>query len=86
MEDDKWPATNKPFSEVMKNWTNQAGLPVVHASVANGNMYLNQSWLVGIGEQSGQRYWHIPITMTSVEETPVLGWDKTEPYTWLWQD
>ena len=24
--------------------------------------------------------------MTSVEETPVLGWDKTEPYTWLWQD
>ena len=87
MEDGKWPATNKPFSDVMKSWTNQAGLPVVHASrMADGSLHLNQSWLVGIGDQTGERLWHIPITFTSVEETPVLGWEKTEPYTWLWQD
>ena len=87
MEDDKWPATNKPFSDVMKSWTNQAGLPVVHASLSNDRkLYMNQTWLVNPGETSDQRLWHIPITLTSVEESPALGWEATEPYAWLWQD
>ena len=74
VEDDKWPATNKPFSEVMKSWTNQAGLPLVYASILdNGNMYLNQTWLVNSGKPTEERLWHIPITLTSVEETPTLG-------------
>lgn len=87
LEDEKWPATNRPFSDVMKSWTNQAGLPIVHASLSNDRkLHLNQTWLVNSGKPADQRLWHIPITLTSVEESPLLGWDATEPYTWLWQD
>lgn len=86
MEDGKWPATNRAFSDVMKSWTNQAGIPLVSASANNGKLTLSQSWLVSDGAASEPRRWHIPITMTSVEETPAMGWNNTEPMAWIWQD
>merc|ERR1711915_1044186 len=86
MEDGKWPATNKPFAEVMKSWTHQAGLPVVHASLSAGTLSVNQTWLVNDGPVSENRLWHIPLTFTSVEESPAVGWNMTEPMEWLWQE
>jgi len=86
MEDGKWPATNKPFDEVMKSWTHQAGLPVVHASLSAGTLSVNQTWLVIDGPAPETRLWHIPLTFTSVEESPAVGWNMTEPMEWLWQE
>merc|ERR1712029_1269509 len=34
----------------------------------------------------GTRLWHIPLTFTSVEESPAVGWNMTEPMEWLWQE
>ena len=74
LDDGKWPVSNKPFSEVMKSWTQQAGLPLVHVSRKDkGTLYLNQTWLVNSGKPAEERRWDIPITLTSVEETPFLG-------------
>ena len=84
--DDKWPATNRDFTEVMKSWTNQAGLPVVHASLNSDALTVNQTWLVSDGQPPEERLWHIPLTYTSVEESPAVGWDQTEPMMWLWQE
>ena len=86
MEDDQWPATNPSFSEVMKTWTNQAGIPVVSASSVSGVVTLTQDWLVSTGAAPDQRTWHIPISLTSVEESPSPGWNNTQPYAWLLQD
>ena len=45
MEDAEWPASNKPFAEVMRSWTNQAGLPVVQ--VARNTSHLTFTQVLG---------------------------------------
>ena len=42
MEDGEWPASNKPFPEVMKSWTNQAGLPVVQVARNTSHLTFTQ--------------------------------------------
>ena len=42
MEDGEWPASNKPFAEVMRSWTNQAGLPVVQVARNTSHLTFTQ--------------------------------------------
>jgi len=89
--DGKWPQPGGPeFSlpEVLKMWTNQAGLPVVYAErTATGGLYCNQSWLVNSQEeQTEDRRWDIPLTFTSVDESPEPGWDVNLAQAWLSHD
>merc|ERR1712013_340552 len=66
--DGKWPQPGGPeFSlpEVLRMWTNQAGLPVVYAErTATGGLYCNQSWLVNSQEEQ---------TEVTVEQGPEDG-------------
>ena len=42
LEDGTWPASNKPFPEVMKSWTKQAGLPVVQVARNTSHLTFTQ--------------------------------------------
>ena len=42
LEDGTWPASNKPFAEVMRSWTNQAGLPVVQVARNTSHLTFTQ--------------------------------------------
>ena len=68
------------FSEVMKSWTNQAGLPVVHVTKDGGDLTFDQKWLRD-EETEEDREWHIPLTYTSV--LPTSDWTNTHPVDWL---
>jgi len=86
-ENGHWPPTNKPFSEVMKSWTNQAGFPLVHASLSSGILSVNQTWLVLDGPTLEKRTWDIPLTLKSIGISPAVGWGiGSEPMKWLWQE
>jgi len=91
--DGKWPQTNGPefsLAEVLKSWTNQAGLPVIHAMKSgdeeNPSLYFNQSWLVSNEAVSEERKWDVPLTFTTVEEEPQPGWEIGLPQAWISHD
>ena len=91
--DGKWPQLNpRSFVDIMKSWTNQAGIPVLTAmkTFEEGSsipaLYFNQSWLVSNEAASEERRWDIPITFTTVEENPQPGWEIGLPQTWISQD
>jgi len=92
LADGKWPQVNGPehsFAEVMKGWTNQAGLPVIHARKTEDavpSLYFNQSWLVRNEAVSEERRWDVPLTFTTVEENPQRGWDIGLPQGWISHD
>jgi len=88
--DGKWPQLNPfPFADIMKTWTNQAGLPVITAmkTFEEGTsipaLYFNQSWLVSNEAASEERMWDVPLTFTTVEENPQPGWEIGLPQTWI---
>ena len=94
-EDGSWPPldqeTTQSFSEAMKGWTNQAGIPVVTFSRSQSDFTqwtVSQQWLLsdreaGPGEE---RTWLIPITFSTVEENSYPGWDYTRSHFYLDQD
>ena len=94
-EDGSWPPldqeTTQSFSEAMKGWTNQAGIPVVTFSRSQSDFSqwtVSQQWLLsdreaGPGEE---RTWLIPITFSTVEENSYPGWDYTRSHFYLDQD
>jgi len=95
--DGKWPQPNGPgfsFGEVMKSWTNQAGLPVIHAVKTSNEdnpdkpyaIHFNQSWLVSNEATSEERRWDVPLTFTSVGAEPNPGWDIGLPQAWINHD
>ena len=94
--DGKWPQENGPdssFSEVMKSWTNQAGVPLIHASYyypPDGKEFpslaFNQSWLVSNEATSEKRRWAVPLSFTNVQENPQPGWEISLPQAWIGQD
>eukprot|EP00091_Calanus_sinicus_P012107 TRINITY_DN2746_c0_g1_i3.p2 TRINITY_DN2746_c0_g1~~TRINITY_DN2746_c0_g1_i3.p2 ORF type:complete len:252 (-),score=69.75 TRINITY_DN2746_c0_g1_i3:91-846(-) len=90
--DGKWPQANGPefsLAEVLKSWTNQAGLPVIHASKTTEDipsLYFNQSWLVSNEAVSEERRWDVPLTFTTVEKNPQPGWDIGLPQAWISHD
>lgn len=65
LADGKWPQPGGPeFSlpEVLKGWTNQAGLPVVYAERTAAGLYCSQSWLVNSEEEHTEdRRWDISM-------------------------
>ena len=69
------------FSEVMKSWTNQAGLPVVYVTRYEGDLVFDQWWLRDNETGEEVREWHIPLTYTSV--LPTTDWTNTHPEGWL---
>jgi len=90
--DGKWPLLNGPrnsFAEVMKGWTNQAGVPLVLVRRKEGNpsiLVFNQTWLVSNEATSEDRRWDIPITFTTVTKEPEPGWEIQQPQLWINQD
>ena len=92
LEDGTWPPldpdTTQSFSQAMKSWTNQAGIPVVTFSRSQADWTewrVSQQWLLSDREtQPGEeRRWLIPITFTSVEENSYPGWDYTKSHFYL---
>ena len=88
LEDDTWPpkdpAVTQSFSEAMKTWTNQAGLPVVTftRSAADPMTWTaKQEWLLSNEKPSEERRWVIPITSTFVGEG--ADWGKTRPWAFI---
>lgn len=93
LEDGTWPPidtdTTQSFSEAMKTWTNQPGLPVLTFSRSSSDFLcwrVRQEWLVSDSRPSEERRWVVPITFSSVEETSYPGWDYTRPVLYLDQD
>lgn len=88
--DGKWPMENCPtdsFAEIMKSWTNQAGLPVIHASKVEADptrLVFNQKWLVSNEATSEERRWAVPLTFTTVsKDNPQPGWEIQQPQAWI---
>lgn len=83
-----WPGTytgDKSFAEVMKTWTNQAGYPVVHASVRPDpdntcTLVLWQEWFVTNGDKGGEkRTWSIPVDIA----LPAEGFNRSRELRWI---
>ena len=70
------------FSEAMKSWTNQAGLPVLYVTRNYGDLIFYQRWLTSNIDSHEPRDWHIPLTYTTVGDN-FTDWDTTHPRDWL---
>ena len=91
LEDGTWPHadpdTTQSFSDAMKTWTNQAGLPVVTFTKSPTNPKVwtaRQEWLLSNEAPSEERRWVIPITSSFVGEG--ADWDNTRPWVFIDSD
>ena len=92
-EDGTWPPldteTTQSFSQAMKTWTDQPGLPVLTFSRSQSDLLswrVRQDWLVSDQRPAENRTWVVPITFSTVEETSYPGWDYTKSFLYLDQD
>eukprot|EP00091_Calanus_sinicus_P024978 TRINITY_DN9285_c0_g1_i1.p1 TRINITY_DN9285_c0_g1~~TRINITY_DN9285_c0_g1_i1.p1 ORF type:complete len:465 (+),score=118.97 TRINITY_DN9285_c0_g1_i1:334-1728(+) len=85
--DGKWPQDGvEDFTETMKTWTQQAGLPLVTVKkiTENGNTVVeaSQTWYKDGVVGSTDQLWDIPLTMVDLSKDD-NDWDETTPKAWL---
>jgi len=85
--DGKWPQAGvEDFTETMKTWTQQAGLPLVTVRKLSENgktvIEASQTWYKDGVMGSTEQLWDIPLTFVDLanEEND---WDDTTPDKWL---
>merc|ERR1719450_700556 len=68
MEDGVWPQEGvEDLTEVMKTWTQQAGLPLVTVRrTSDTKLEISQSWYRNSDSSSTAQTWSIPLTWTNL--------------------
>jgi len=85
--DGKWPQQGvEDFTETMKTWTQQAGLPLVTVRKVseNGKTVIEaaQTWYKDGVVGSTDQLWDIPLTWVDLADENI-DWDNTTPDAWL---
>merc|ERR1719450_2081791 len=84
LEDGVWPQEGvEDLTEVMKTWTQQAGLPLVTVRrISETKLGISQSWYQNSDSSSTAQTWRIPLTWVDLSLSS-SDWEDTRPSLWL---
>ena len=95
LEDGTWPQhysidgdqqVMEDFTQAMKTWTQQAGIPLLNLTIiGEDKVRISQAWYTNHGIIPGEKIWSIPVTIADLGPEAENDWDDTSPDIWITQ-